>query len=105
MIIDAKPKSGRAAKVLALPKSYDRTGGSSESTIFNETNWGEVTQKYMDVVTKRLRPTSFEKVIKKTKELMKVTIGQVGGSRSNEDAMDVDKTDPYGQIVDLSDSD
>jgi hypothetical protein len=103
MIIDGKAKTSRT-KVVTLPKSYDRTGGCSESTLFNESNWGEITQKYMDIVTKLLRPTSFEKVIKKTKEMMKTTTGQ-GGSRSTEDAMDVDNADPYGQVVDLSESD
>lgn len=110
MVLDAKSfKSSKsttsiksAARGFTLPKAFIRENGTGESTSFNEANWGIVTRGYMDVIKNRLRPSSFEKVIKKAKDL--TTVGQGGRSRSTADnAMDMDELDTYAQVVDLSD--
>jgi hypothetical protein len=111
MILDTKSKSSKgSSKVFVIPKSYNRRGEGkiaiSESTSFNESNWGAVTRIYMGIVMKTLRTKSFKAVIEKTKALMKDTIGQAGGSRlTTDDGMDVDEPDPYSLVVDVSDSD
>lgn len=103
MVLDAK--SSKSNKTISLPKAFTRRDGSTESSAFNEVNWGEVVHKYMLVIDKRLRPSSFEKVITKAKGLAASIGNSAGGSRSMAEGMELDETDPYGQIVDLSDSD
>jgi len=72
MVLHAKPKAGKVVKPLTLLKSYSRDG-NTESTLFNEANWGVVTQKYMGIVDNRLRALSFTKVIQMTSEIIRKT--------------------------------
>jgi hypothetical protein len=99
MVLDAK--SVKSGKGLILPKVFSHVAGTSESTAFNEANWGDVTQKYMDVVETRLRPSSFEKVIKKAKALVMATGG--AGSTTDDRMHNEGEPDAYAQIVDISD--
>ena len=103
MVLDAKPKAGKVVKPLTLPKSYSRNG-NTESTLFNEANWGVVTQKYMGIVDNRLRASSFTKVIQMTSEIIRKTTGQGSTFKSMTDDTMEAENDPYSQVVDESDS-
>ena len=103
MVLDAKPKAGKVVKPLALPKSYS-CGGNSESTLFNEANWGVVTQKYMGIIDNRLWASSFTKVIQMTSDIIKKTTGQGSASKSTTDEAMEAENDPYSQVIDESDS-
>jgi hypothetical protein len=100
MVLEAK--YSKPGKGLTLPKVFSRVAGISESTAFNEANWGNVTHKYMDVVENRLRPSSFAKVITKAFDLVRAT----GASPTTDDGMhsiNGGEPDVYAQIVDVSD--
>lgn len=104
MVLDAK--STRRTKLhtksnrnLALPKSFINNNGTEESTSFSDVTWSRATNKYMDFVNKTLRPSSFEKVVEKAREML----ASMGRLRTD-DAMDVDNLDDV-QLVDLSDED
>jgi hypothetical protein len=94
-----------------LLKTLNRKTGreSNVKITFNEGNWGEITNSYMDLIRKNLHSKSFEKIITEAHNIAQASCGNKSSSNTTDTriSMEIDGSSHhthYAQLIDISDS-
>lgn len=89
-----------------LPKAFNRSTGefSTRSTGFNDSAWGDQTRGFIKLISKNLRPESYNKIVAGAHDIAKKTRGAIGAKEIIDLTAD-EPPDEFAMLVDIPSDD